>query len=95
MITEIGFSVMPSWQNLGYATEMVEVLTVNAFADRRVHKVIAHVISRNFASCKVLTKCGFRYVGRDAESGNNRFEILRDSSAHNSLLQWTSQNHSS
>lgn len=89
---EIGFSVIPAWRNLGYATEMAKILTINAFADRRVRKVIAHVISQNFASCKVLTKCGFRYVGRDNESGNNRFEILRDSSSHNTLLQWTSQN---
>ncbi len=78
---EIGFSVMPAWQGFGYATEMAETLIENAFSDIRVQKVIAHTTFANLASCKVLEKCGFRYVCRNEESGNNRFEILRNTSA--------------
>jgi len=78
---EMGFSVMPAWQGLGYATEMAEALIVNAFADPRVHKVIAYTTTQNMASYKVLEKCRFEFVGRDEKSGNNRFEIRRNISA--------------
>jgi RimJ/RimL family protein N-acetyltransferase len=78
---EIGFSVMPAWQGLGYATEMAELLIENAFTDIRVKKIIAHTTLVNSASCKVLEKCGFRYVCRNEESGKSLFEILRNISA--------------
>ncbi|HPX82616.1 MAG TPA: GNAT family N-acetyltransferase [Syntrophales bacterium] len=58
---EIGFSIMPAWQNFGYATELAELLIKNAFTDGRVLKVIAHTTPMNLASCKVLEKCGFNY----------------------------------
>jgi ribosomal-protein-alanine N-acetyltransferase len=73
---EIGFSVMPAWQGLGYATELVEALIAYAFADPRVRKVIARTTSQNLASCKVLEKSGFRCVGSGTESGSVRFEFL-------------------
>lgn len=74
---EIGFSVMPTWQGLGYATEIARALIEYAFTDRRVNKVIAHTACGNVASCRVLEKCGFRSVGGDAQSGNCLFEIRR------------------
>jgi len=80
-IVEIGFSIMPAWQNLGYATELAELLIKNAFTDSRVRKVIAHATPMNLASCKVLKRCGFKYVSRDEESGNNLYEIMRNMSA--------------
>lgn len=76
---EIGFSVMPSWQGLGYATEIARMLIENAFSDIRVQRVIAHTTSANPASCRVLEKCRFNCVFENEESGNNRFEILRNS----------------
>lgn len=74
---EIGFSMMPSWWGLGYATEIANALIINAFTDVRVQKVIAHTSDQNAASIKVLLKCGFHHVCRDQESGNELFEILR------------------
>ena len=74
---EIGLSVVPAWQGLGYATELVEALVVNAFADLRVRKVTAHTTPQNLTSCRLLEKSGFRSVGIDEESGSIRFEILR------------------
>jgi len=74
---EIGFSMMPSSQGHGYATEMAKALVSNAFGDIRVQRVIAHTHPDNIASVKVLTKCGFRCTYRDQESGNDLFEILR------------------
>ncbi len=74
---EIGFSMMPSWRNLGYATEIAGALIVNAFNDARVQKVIAHASAENAASIKVLMKCGLCRVCRDQESGEDLFEISR------------------
>ncbi len=78
---EIGFSVMPSWQKCGYATEMSQALIKNAFADSRVNKVIAHTTATNTASLKVLKKCQFVYVGENQENKTQRFEILKNSIA--------------
>lgn len=76
-IVEIGFSVLPAWQNRGYATDSARLLVRNAFADRRVREIIAHTTPMNVASCKVLEKCGFKYVCREAESGNDLFAIRK------------------
>lgn len=73
---EIGFSVMPAWRGLGFATEMAEALIFNAFADPRVFRVVARMEPRNSASRRVLEKCRFRCSGDD-EAGNRRYEILR------------------
>jgi len=75
---EIGFSVMPSRRDSGYATEMVKALIINAFTNARVQKIVAHTTPQNAASLKVLMKCGFRYVCRQQGSGNDLFEILRN-----------------
>lgn len=80
-VVEIGFSILPRWQNLGYATELAELLIKNAFTDSRVQKVIAHATLMNLASCKVLQKCGFNYVCRDEESDNNLYAIIRNLNA--------------
>jgi len=74
---EIGFSLMPAWQGLGYATEICRALVENALADARVKKVVAHAAPVNLASCRELEKCGFRGADIDEETGNKRFEILR------------------
>lgn len=73
---EIGFSIMPSTREHGYATEMTKALVSNAFSDLRVQKVVARTTSDNMASVKVLVKSGFRYVCQDL-SGSDVFEILR------------------
>ena len=86
---EIGFSVMPAWRCQGYAAEIAEALTVNAFSDGRVDKVRAHTNPENTVSCRVLEKCSFTNVGLDEESGCYRYEILRDSSSHNALVRQT------
>jgi len=74
---EIGFSVMPGWQGLGYATEIAGALIEHAFADMRVKTVIAHAACGNVASRKILEKCGFREVERDENPDTRRFEMRR------------------
>ena len=90
---EIGFSVMPLWRCQGYASEIAAALTVNAFMDCRVDKVIAHTDPENAASCRVLEKCRFTNVGRNEESGCYRFEILRNSRAHKELIRRIGKQH--
>jgi RimJ/RimL family protein N-acetyltransferase len=72
-LVEIGFSIMPSWQNLGYATDLAKMLVKNAFTDSRVQRVIAHTTPMNPASCKVLEKCGFNCVCRDEGNGTSLY----------------------
>lgn len=72
---EIGFSVLPSWRRMGFATEMARALIQNAFADDRVRKVIAHAASDNAASRRVLDNCGFIPVAMDEERGGYRYEL--------------------
>jgi len=74
---EIGFSVVPRWQNRGYATEMAAFLVVRAFADSRVQRVIAHTTSQNAASRRVLEKASFKLSSVDSESGSICFEVRR------------------
>ncbi len=66
---EIGFSIMPSRRNSGYATELAVMLVSNAFRDPRVKRVIAHTVPGNLASANVLSRCGFSFEGKDGESG--------------------------
>jgi [ribosomal protein S5]-alanine N-acetyltransferase len=73
---EIGYSILPQWRSMGYATEMVEMLVANALADSRVCTIIANTSRDNPASCRVLKKAGFRDAG--GQNGNDvRFEFLR------------------
>ncbi|MFS0689692.1 GNAT family N-acetyltransferase [Sporosarcina sp. 179-K 8C2 HS] len=62
--TEIGYGIVPSAQNKGYATEAVGALIEWAFAFGEVKIVIAECVEENSASIKVLEKLGFRQIGR-------------------------------
>ncbi len=74
---EIGFSILPAWRCHGYATEIAQALVENAFADRRVHWVVAHTTPENQASCRVLEKAGFDRTD-GGEPDTVRYEISRD-----------------
>lgn len=72
---EIGFSIVPSWQGQGYATELVAALLTWAFGDTRVRRILAHTTGQNPASCRVLDKAGFRRVHHTKESEDLCFEL--------------------
>lgn len=72
---EIGYSVLPEFQNLGYATEAVRGLVTWALSQKSVGRVIAEVFPDNIPSVRVLTKCGFVKVGAGSEPGVKRFEF--------------------
>ncbi|WP_262175969.1 GNAT family N-acetyltransferase [Saccharococcus sp. Marseille-Q5394] len=64
-IVEIGYGIIPSAQNKGYATEAVGALIEWAFGSGQVKRVIAECLQDNSASIKVLGKLGLRQIGRE------------------------------
>lgn len=63
--SEIGYWVAPAFWNTGVASAAVEALI--AANPQRSKTVFASVFQDNAASARVLTNCGFRYLG-DAET---------------------------
>jgi RimJ/RimL family protein N-acetyltransferase len=68
---EIAYGIVPSHQGRGYATEAAAALVGFACNDERVRLVRAHTLPTLNASTRVLTKCGFQYIGEvmDPEDG--------------------------
>jgi RimJ/RimL family protein N-acetyltransferase len=69
-VVEIAYGIDPEHQGNGYATEAAAAITDFAFT-QGVRTVCAHTLPETNASTRVLTKCGFRYVGQvtDPEDG--------------------------
>lgn len=70
-IVELAYGISPSHQGRGYATEAAAALTAFARQATGVQAVQAHTKPDNDASARVLTKCGFRWIGEviDPEDG--------------------------
>jgi ribosomal-protein-alanine N-acetyltransferase len=71
-VVEIGYSVLPEFQRLGYATEIVKTLVVHAASFTKTKSIIAHTSAKNAGSKKVLLAVGFNEVGISED--NLRFE---------------------
>jgi [ribosomal protein S5]-alanine N-acetyltransferase len=72
---EIGYSVVPSWQRRGLATEAVNGLVETAW-ERGATTVLAHTLPDRTASIAVLRKAGFASAD-PPEAGVLAFAILR------------------
>ena len=59
---EIAYGIVPDYQRRGYATEAALAL-VDFALDNGVRLARAHTLPEENASTRVLTKCGFNYVG--------------------------------
>jgi RimJ/RimL family protein N-acetyltransferase len=69
--SEIGYWVAPAFWNAGFASEAVRALVAaNPLGSRTI---FAEVFQDNTGSARVLTNCGFEYIG-DAES----FSVARN-----------------
>jgi RimJ/RimL family protein N-acetyltransferase len=69
--SEIGYWVAPAFWNAGFASEAVRALVAaNPLGSRTI---FAEVFQDNPGSARVLTNCGFEYIG-DAES----FSVARN-----------------
>jgi RimJ/RimL family protein N-acetyltransferase len=68
---EIAYGIAPAFQGRGYATEAAQALLAYALDSGRVRLVRAHTAPTSNASTRVLTKCGFGFVGEvmDPEDG--------------------------
>ena len=76
--SEVGYWVAPPFWNTGLASEAVEALvTANPLGNETM---FASVFQDNLASARVLTHCGFEYIG-DAES----FSVARNTT----VKTWT------
>ncbi len=75
---EIGLSVLPAWQGMGFAGEIVGALVENALSDARVRRIVARTTPLNAAALRLLEKCGFRRADEDETSGKIRFVISRN-----------------
>ncbi len=70
-IVEIAYGIVPDYESQGYATEAAQALVAFASNDPRTKVIQAHTAPASNASTRVLTKCGFEYVGAvdDPEDG--------------------------
>ena len=76
---EIAYGIDPDHRCKGYATEAAEALTNFAFS-QNIPTVRAHTLPEANASTRVLTKCGFQFLGEvtDPEDGQVwRWEIKK------------------
>src|SRR6476646_6280781 len=80
-VVEIAYGIDPDHEGKGYATEAAAALVTFAFKSDQVRMVCAHTLPEPNASTRVLTKCGFVFVGEviDPEDGLVwRWEKQRD-----------------
>lgn len=62
-MVEIAYGIVPGFQGRGFATEAASALVAFAFGCGLVSLVRAHTRRAHNASTRVLTKCGFHFVG--------------------------------
>lgn len=61
-VVEIGYEIADAYQNKGLATETARALSLFAFAQESVKKVMAETLAEENASVRVLRKLGFQFV---------------------------------
>jgi RimJ/RimL family protein N-acetyltransferase len=74
-VAEIGYSIVPSWQRRGLATEASRALLDEAW-QRGARAVIAHTLAHLEPSLGVLRKLGFEQCGTN-EAGGLEFRLSR------------------
>ena len=77
----IGYSVLPQFQRVGFATEIVGGLLQWVRGKPTVTRVVAETEWANPASVRVLSKLGFVEMGPSTEPGGTRFELSCDTDA--------------
>ena len=69
---EIGYSLLPAFEGLGYATEAARRLIEWAFEHPQVEQVTAETLPALVGSIRVMEKCGMRFIGEGAPEGDIR-----------------------
>ncbi len=62
-MVEVAYGIVPSHEGQGLATEAAQALIVFARGHEQVQRIQAHTAPEANASTKVLTKCGFHFIG--------------------------------
>ncbi|WP_435365165.1 GNAT family N-acetyltransferase [Haloarchaeobius sp. DYHT-AS-18] len=83
---EIGIWVAPDYQGNGYGTEAAALVVDHAFQQRRLHRVLARVLTTNDASARIWENLWFTHEGTLRESefldgehvGMRYFGLLED-----------------
>lgn len=60
-LIEVGYRIYDEFQNNGYATRALKLITNWAFCNAGVSSINAYTDTGNIASQKVLAKCGFKF----------------------------------
>ncbi len=68
---EIGYEIAAAYQGRGLATESAQKLTEYALSFEAVRAITAHTLAEENASCGILRKLGFQFIGEhiDIEDG--------------------------
>ena len=80
-MVEFGYSVAPSYEGQGLATEAARALITHAFADRDIRTVDAHTLAEPNGSTRILQKCGLTKIAEknDPKDGDIwQWRITRD-----------------
>ena len=64
-MVEVGYGIIPSAQNKGYATEAVREIINWAFSTNQVKNVTAQCLVNNIPSIKVLEKLNMKQIGQE------------------------------
>jgi ribosomal-protein-alanine N-acetyltransferase len=78
---EIGYAIVEEFQRVGFATEAVQALLTDAFADSGVRVVVATTYASLHPSIRVLEKSGFIETSHVPGTGLMRFERQRSTLA--------------
>ncbi len=73
---EIGYAVVESQRNRGYATAAIEALVAKARADTEVRRIVAHSPLERPQSGRVVEKAGFTRV-REMDDADEAGNVLR------------------
>jgi len=60
---EVGYVLLPSYWNQGYASEILQALLAFGFEQLSLHRVYGKCDELNQKSARVLEKCGLQYEG--------------------------------
>lgn len=77
-MVEAGYSIIPGYQRLGFASEALAGLMDWAFSHPEVVLVTAETLPSLAASIRVLEKNGFQLLGKGSEEGVIRYGIDRN-----------------
>ncbi len=81
-ITEVGFRIIKSYWNLGYATESAIACLTYGFKELGLEQIYAHAHVDNLASARVLEKIGLKKIKNITYDGNPANLYCLDAKTH-------------